>query len=346
MSILAAANGNPEMWSYNLPFGDISSDPSPEALFDRTPPIANSPGSPSSSDRGQTPFDRNTSNNEQQNERMIMDRPERDFLGCDHLDFGSVNHSVIDMHELGLGKSIEIGSNGTHSFFGNGVGCPLADQVPVSASDGEPELFQLSNTSQPGRPNMAIPQLAVHDCSRLAMDNLSQLYVIYVPPTAMSSGHPSADQVLKANREVMEAAVALLRCNCTKDFSFPILLGLTACKILAWYQVLVDIQNPDIRLTTIPTSRDILSCPIAFGAYQVDEEVSRAMTSQFVLRNLRLLGRLIGLYVETFCSDTSKDLPGSCEQVYGSMGIYMKTRLDSTIEQLENRLKGCESVHV
>ncbi|KAJ9325441.1 transcriptional regulator family: Fungal Specific TF [Paecilomyces variotii] len=205
---------------------------------------------------------------------------------------------------------------------------------------GEEALVQMPNlpsSTHDGSSNTHLT--SSHNCTRAVMENLAKLYQVCAPAGVENGSHPTTDQVLKANSDAMKDAAALLACPCAKDFCFPIILGITACRVLAWYQVVIDMYDPEIPMATMPTTReDIKHCPIAFGAYQLDEEVSQAMTSQFVLRNLRAMTRFVKTYVENFCSDINKNRPGSCSLIYRSLGTFMQTRLGNTIEQLEDRL--------
>jgi Aflatoxin regulatory protein len=210
-----------------------------------------------------------------------------------------------------------------------------------------------------------------HDCINFAIGTLASLYGLstpHIPSTKMdgTSVHPTIDQVLHINRSAIKSTVVILACSCSKDFCFPILLGIIYSKVLTWYQAIGNISDPSLDMPngTFISKETVVHRPFAIGAYELDEEVGVVMKHQLILNELREMSKSVKIYVEELCKhretndnrdddddDDDDDNDGDDDddhhnrgsltdgaQLYQTIGKLLQTRLQYTLQELESRL--------
>jgi hypothetical protein len=210
-----------------------------------------------------------------------------------------------------------------------------------------------------------------HDCINFAIGTLAGLYGLstpHIPATKMDGifSHPTIDQVLHINRSAIKSTAVILACPCPKDFCFPILLGIIYSKILTWYQAIANISdlNLDMPNGTLMSKETVVHRPFAVGAYELDEEVGVIMKYQLVLNELREMSKSVKIYVEGLCKDPeinnnhdyddddddyddngdddddhrNRGFLTDGAQLYQTIGKLLQTRLQYTVQELENRL--------
>ncbi|KAJ5998033.1 hypothetical protein N7499_005587 [Penicillium canescens] len=176
-----------------------------------------------------------------------------------------------------------------------------------------------------------------HQCIRLAMETLDSLYQISSSAKSYDPGlnKPSVDHFLQVNGDAMEVAATILACPCVKDFCLLIILAIVPCKVLAGYQAVVNMPDPHIQ---VAAGEETVCRPIAVGAYMLDEKASRIVIIQLVLAKLRELSRFVQTYIDTFCFDASKNRQGHCGLVYRTLGLFIQSRLGTTMDGLQEKL--------
>ena len=179
-------------------------------------------------------------------------------------------------------------------------------------------------------------------CARLATETLNSLYEM--PTTQLDSNgakQPSVDQALSTTARAVQSTHELITCSCSKDFYLPMLIAIIASKIIAWYQAVAFVRDP---YTELPdgkqcTKEVVVEAPLTLGAYQLDDKVGWVLKNQIVLGQLQRLNEIISRYNALYCVEGSSGHLAEGSRLYGSMGGFLKSRLQYTVQEIESRLK-------
>ncbi|KAK4499857.1 hypothetical protein PRZ48_008043 [Zasmidium cellare] len=179
-------------------------------------------------------------------------------------------------------------------------------------------------------------------CARLATETLNSLYEM--PTTQIDSTgtkQPSVDQALSTTARAVQSTHDLITCSCSKDFYLPMLIAIIASKIIAWYQAVAFVRDP---YTELPEGKQctrevVVEAPLTLGAYQLDDKVGWVLKNQIVLGQLQRLNEVISRYNALYCAEGSSGHLAEGSRLYGSMGGFLKSRLQYTVQEIESRLK-------
>ncbi|KAF2168850.1 hypothetical protein M409DRAFT_52851 [Zasmidium cellare ATCC 36951] len=179
-------------------------------------------------------------------------------------------------------------------------------------------------------------------CARLATETLHSLYEM--PTTHIDSTgakQPSVDQALSTTARAVQNTHDLITCSCAKDFYLPMLIAIIASKIIAWYQAVAFVRDP---YTELPEGKQcskevVVEAPLTLGAYQLDDKVGWVLKNQIVLGQLQRLNEVISRYNALYCVEGSSGHLAEGTRLYGSMGGFLKSRLQFTVQEIESRLK-------
>lgn len=179
-------------------------------------------------------------------------------------------------------------------------------------------------------------------CAKLATETLASLYEM--PTTLIDSTgtkQPSVDQALSTTAHAVQNIHELISCPCSKDFYLPMLIAVIASKIIAWYQAVAFVRDP---FTELPEGKQcsrelVIEAPLTLGAYQLDDKVGWGLKNQIVLGQLQRLNEVVSRYHALFCVEASSGHLGEGSRLHASMGGFLKSRLQYTIQEIDSRLK-------
>ncbi|KAH8689383.1 hypothetical protein BGW36DRAFT_70500 [Talaromyces proteolyticus] len=206
-------------------------------------------------------------------------------------------------------------------------------------------------------PSMLIPQSKPHDCTQLALETLVSLSLpSTVQKTSQGQPRPTMDQVLRANCEAIKNTSTMLSCGCPKDSSFPMLIATIFSKALAWYQAAVGFNDDGLFDSASAGNaavfnhavEEVVHRPISVGGYELDDESCDLMKFQLVLSRLRMMSKPIKQYLDMYAPSGSYPSPSSdakpavstvsSMQVFLTMGIFVQSRLQHTIDELQSKV--------
>ncbi|CAK4015360.1 Aflatoxin biosynthesis regulatory [Lecanosticta acicola] len=182
-------------------------------------------------------------------------------------------------------------------------------------------------------------------CVRLATETLSSLYEMpAIQIDSTGAKQPSVDQALATAARAVQTMHDLVSCSCPKDFYLPMIVVLIASKIVAWYQAIAVIRDPYVELPEGKrcTNESVVDGPLTLGTYQLDDDVCWALRNQIVMGQLQRLNDIMARYQAVPSGDASSPtahLPEGA-RLQASVGGHLRTRLQFTIQEIENRLRG------
>lgn len=118
------------------------------------------------------------------------------------------------------------------------------------------------------------------------------------------------------------------------------LIALITSKVIAWYQAVAFVRDP---YTDLPegkqcTKEIVVEAPLTLGAYQLDDKVGWVLKNQIVLGQLQRLNDVVSRYNALYCVEGSGH-QAEGGRLYASMGGFLKSRLQYTVQEIESRLK-------
>ncbi|KXT09833.1 hypothetical protein AC579_9303 [Pseudocercospora musae] len=183
---------------------------------------------------------------------------------------------------------------------------------------------------------LSSPASCGHSCAKGATEMLKQLYDIPTISTDANTTQTTVDQVLSTTSRAVQTCHALITCHCAKDFHLPVLIATIFSKVLAWYQAVAWIQDPQTKGTELDffAKEVVLDDNLALGSYRLDDHMGWTLKNHIVYGHLQRLGDAISLWHDTFTVGNQ----GDSRHINGTMGVFLKTRLQFTMRELDRRL--------
>ena len=212
---------------------------------------------------------------------------------------------------------------------------PVAQMLPPRQD--APQKNQDSNTQTP----------PLDDCLAKATGLLLSLF------PGMNAPEPLClplDVVLQQNRQAIDTAITIMRCQCPKDQYLIHMLGLVLLKAIAWYAAIVDEGQSILPSGKAPASRRMRQ-DSAIGELVRRETVIRGDKSQdgrkaaqLVMSELHHLQRLMKL----FCHQSGSTTPTTESNLSGSgvfdfasaPGDVSFDQAHNVSEQLQSEIRG------
>ncbi|USW57565.1 Putative aflatoxin regulatory protein [Septoria linicola] len=226
-------------------------------------------------------------------------------------------------------------------------------QQPSPVSDGKQPLCALPTTeirpyeelsSMPSHSPVPMFQSSGGDqCLRIATDTLNRLYEMPYLQVDAETKQFSIDQVLSNTSRAVQVCHDLITCPCLKDFYLPVIIGMIASKILGWYQAVAFIRDPSTEMQRAdgkcPSKELVVDGQLALGAYKLDDKMGWVLKNHVVLGQLQRLKEIVDRYDSEFCDKDVLVQMGEGGKFHGTMGSFLKGRLQFTLQEIEGRLR-------
>ncbi|OTA56070.1 hypothetical protein K449DRAFT_399768 [Hypoxylon sp. EC38] len=222
----------------------------------------------------------------------------------------------------------------------------------VATSDGEPQCWQDSQSEEK----------SCCSCLARALGLMQSLF-----PSDTTSGDgtlPAVQSVIENNKQVLEAASAMMKCSCSEDGYFLAVTSLIISKVLGWYytaarKMSIAPNNHDKSTSSsswpTPISNKSQETPVSVvvGGYCLNGEDQDRMKAQLVLGELHRvqslvnqLGTKLKLLAEKKRGDNPRSggymeeekMPSISAMVVDQVGTDLKNRLQWLSKHIIQRL--------
>ena len=182
-------------------------------------------------------------------------------------------------------------------------------------------------------------------CLRIATETLNRLYELPSLQVNAETKQFSIDQVLSNTARAVQICHDLISCPCAKDFYLPIVIAIIASKVLSWYQAVAYIRDSSTEMPNRQQAMKemVVDGQLALGAYKLDDKMGWVLKNHIVLGQLQRLNEIVNRYDAQFCSEGTISQMAEGGKVYASMSGLLTSRLQSTIQEIEGRLRASSS---